>query len=364
METRVVSVPAARRVAASHDEMGQRDELLNPRNFFPFKKHLLRVCLRKHGELGRIIADGTMPDIPMPVPPDVLVEAPAARTLRGAGEPALTLEQEAAKIEYLEQVKLTVGRRSEMAREKTRMFGTLLGSIGEESMTRLEGHPEWDATSTSYDPVRLWALMRSTHIGSATGVKSEDRSTARRQYEELRQGKTEPVSAFCQSFVHAVARLSEVKVDLPQEDQATDFLAKLDDAKFGGLKSEIRSAAVRGIKEAPATLAEAMRIAVAWGGHDIAKSDDKTGEEARETARVVPSDEAGEQKRSDEASTAATFVVKKSVPKGRCRICKEQGHFMADCTYLDEFAEYVEEKKGTAKGKVLFAMTKPLDAVY
>ena len=361
MESRVSSVPAVRRVTASHDEVGQQDELLTPRNFFPFKKHLLRVCLRKHGELGRIIADGTMPDIPMPGPPELLVEAPAARSLRGTAEPVLTLEQEAAKIEYLEQVKLTVGRRSEMAREMTRMFGALLGSIGEESMMRLEGHPEWDITSTSYDPVRLWALMKSTHIGSATGIKSEDRSTARRQYEELRQGKTEPVSAFCQAFVHAVARLSEVKVDLPQEDQAADFLAKLDEARFGSLRSEIRSAAVRGIKEAPATLSDAMRITVAWAGHD---DDGKVEGSSIAAAKSSPPEEAGEHKVSDEATSTSVFMGKKSVPKGRCKICKELGHYMADCSYLDEFAEYVEEKKGMANAKVHFTTTKPLDAIF
>ena len=69
MESRVASVPAARGVTAPHDEVGKGDEILNPRNFFPFKKHLLRVCLRKHGEIGRIIADGVVPDIPKPPVP-------------------------------------------------------------------------------------------------------------------------------------------------------------------------------------------------------------------------------------------------------------------------------------------------------
>ena len=37
---------------------------------------------------------------------------------------------------------------------------------------------------------------------------------------------------------------------------------------------------------------------------------------------------------------------------------------MADCSYLDEFAEYVEEKKGMANAKVHFTTTKPLDAIF
>ena len=361
MESRVASVPAARGVAAPHDEVGKGDEILTPRNFFPFKKHLLRVCLRKHGEIGRIIADGVVPDIPKPpVPP----------LLDGANK-HLTIEQEAAKTEYLEQVKLAVSMRSDMAKEKTRMFGTLLGSIGEESRMNLEGHPDWDATSNSYDPARLWALIKSTHIGSVTGVKSEDRRTARRQYEELRQGKTVSVSAFCQFFIHAVARLSEASVDLPQEDQAADFLEKLDSARFGALKSEIRSAAVRGIKEAPATLHEAMRVAVTWAGHvDAQNSEDARGAAAK---RGGPVGDETDQKGSEEAS-GSVFTAKKSsgAPRGVCKLCKEAGHYVLDCPQLEEFSEYLEEKKkqdGDKKGAKkqehsYIVRSKPLDAIF
>lgn len=304
--------------------------MLMPGNFFAFQEAMSALCLDKHGEIGKLLAEDDYPEIEDVEPP---------QELDGVSMKGLTILQEGLKAAYIKEVETVVARRTAMESAKTKMFGTLMGRIGIESKQLLEKEAEWQEVLASYDPLALWLLIKQTHLVTSTGLKSEDRAEVRKEYHALKQRADEGIAQYCKRFSNSTKRLAEVDVEVGEKDQAADFLEGLDAARYGGLKDSVRANALQGIMEAPATLKKAMTLAVSWRV-PLPQPGLKTDAEVEGVVGkgvFVAKAKAGE---DDDRKRAKSGV--------RCYLCKGP-HKIYECERVEEAAELLAEKDKAAK---------------
>jgi hypothetical protein len=55
------------------------------------------------------------------------------------------------------------------------------------------------------DPLRLWEVIRATHLAAITGDVDKDRNDALRAYMNLTQGKTQDILAYKTVFMSSLA---------------------------------------------------------------------------------------------------------------------------------------------------------------
>lgn len=316
------------------------ETILTPKNFFGFQDRVSTLALSKHGPIARIFTDNAYPEVEMPEPPE---------ELDGVLAKNYTIAQEGVRAAYLKKVDLAVTEEQRMDNSKVQLFGTVLNLVGLDSLTLLQEDAEWLEIREACDPLRLWALIRKTHLVQATGLKSTDRKLVRDEYNALRQGSAS-IAEHSRAFANSVKKLTQVGVVVSEEDTAADFLFSLDDNRYAMLKATVRRNALQGIKAAPTTLKEAVTLAVGWRA---------TSSPSAVHTMQVP--ESGVVPHPTNVFLARNRLADQT--KGQqCYLCNGD-HRVMQCPRMEEAAALItaKDKKGEMRKNVMHAFAAPED---
>jgi hypothetical protein len=114
------------------------------------------------------------------------------------------------------------------------------------------------------DVFRLWQAIINTHQNTGyDGVFNKFH--ARDNYRRIYMGKDELLDRFKQRYDDALNLLRSAKQSVPPEDeQAMDFIYKLDNKKFIRFRTELHNQVINRIAEFPTTLSDAYYRAGQW----------------------------------------------------------------------------------------------------
>ena len=218
-------------------------------------------CIREYGLLASCLQTAEYPaiaEVPVPTDEEIAVD-----------------ESGLVKFRYQEQVKARNKKQFSMDEKKPLMFGTIFAQLSKESRDRVRRDTNWDETEGSQDPLSLWVIIGTTHQGAGVGVPLVDQLVAQKNYQTLKQSRNESCFNFKQRFEQAVDMLentADVPVDangapipaecMPDRIQARDYVDKLDDSRFSGLKLQLHNDLLMGLATTfPTTLLDAYDLA-------------------------------------------------------------------------------------------------------
>jgi hypothetical protein len=138
-----------------------------------------------------------------------------------------------AMEEWKEHCKHLVKKRLKLDEDKTKLYGDLLARLSDTSVGRVQAHEDW--YDECVDPLELWNIISTTHMGGQTGSGLFDKYKAESNYNNLRQWEGEALIAFKRRFNDCVDAIKAADIKTyKQSKQARDFLYKLHDdhAKF------------------------------------------------------------------------------------------------------------------------------------
>ena len=171
------------------------------------------------------------------------------------------------KASLMAQIGDNVKRQGKANEEKISLFGLINSTLSKESKQRLQQEESWTKVNVDQDPLQLWKLIKSTHIGSNTGKSVADMELARQRYYEVKQG-TMSLIDFKRRFDLLVETLTAVGLTKPAEDElAVHFISRLEPSKYAVLKQLLENNLLLGIGTYPKTLSEAYEITYKFVGY-------------------------------------------------------------------------------------------------
>jgi hypothetical protein len=131
---------------------------------------------------------------------------------------------------YQEDLKIYRQEVRDMRNELPRIFNAILDEISKESLDRIKTHRsiDWKQLEIDQNPAELLKAIKIAHTLEPTGSKAINQLNARRSYERLSMMENESPEAFRIRFQNALDIRSQLGLeDVPDEEQAQDFLSKL-----------------------------------------------------------------------------------------------------------------------------------------
>jgi hypothetical protein len=169
---------------------------------------------------------------------------------------------------YLDDFKCYIKKKERLREKKIATFAFIFGQMTEESKQICARDPKYDrAVLTQTCPLKLWNIILRTHLSEQTGHSLMNRFVARRAYETLRQDDGETLLNFKTRYEEALKTLKATGEKTPSdEDQAINFLEKLDQNKFAefgaGLHNDAANKQEMGVPDTfPNTLAKMYAVA-------------------------------------------------------------------------------------------------------
>jgi hypothetical protein len=142
------------------------------------------------------------------------------------------------------------------------------------SQSRVREEEEFQEVTLTLDCVRLWELIRRTHLthifGDGDPIREVNILKQETRFGALRQREREYISTFKQRFDNQMKASEGAGVpEITESKLALELIMKLDPKRYKRMLSEMRDDALRKDPDAyPKTLASAYRIA-SGGSHSI-----------------------------------------------------------------------------------------------
>jgi hypothetical protein len=357
-----------------------------PTNYISWSEEIVTHCIREYGLLASCLQTAEYPEI-------AEVEEPTAQEIADD-------ESGLIKFRYQEQVRARNKKQFSMDEKKPLMYGTIFAQLSKESRDRVRRDASWDETEASQDPLRLWVIIGATHQGAGVGVPLVDQLVAQKNYQTLKQSRQESCFNFKQRFEQAVDMLentADVLLNgngaplpterMPDRIQARDYVDKLDDSRFRGLKLQLHNNLLMGLNATfPTTLLDAYDLAenykVPTRHHASSGGDSHTQtvfaamlHENRHASESKPkagkkgdtrSSERGTKEGGKSQKGTSKFQKKekpagpKAPKSGGCFICGGP-HFAKDCPEHEEAQEDAGLKKGPKVKTVVTAKAQESD---
>jgi hypothetical protein len=169
------------------------------------------------------------------------------------------------KLEYQEMIKVRLKKVATYNENKPKVYAIIWGQCTNSMQHKIREDKEFATYDIEKDPLKLWGrvqeilLTGAGQFQNATKLKLE----AKRDFDRLRQYKNESVGDFYQRYIVEQQALEASEIDLPPDDeQAIDFINKLDVIRFASLLSDLENATLAGRDEYPKNLNEAMTRAI------------------------------------------------------------------------------------------------------
>ena len=233
--------------------------------------------------------------------------------------------------------------------QKPSLFSVIWGQLSPASEQMVMQHQTWPQIAWRDNPLLLWLAIRDTHVVQAIGQGQIDRMTAREQYGRLRQGALESLVNFKERTDEAIRALEAYAVEvLPQADLATDFINRLDKARYAQFQVDLQNNAMLGNIPYPDNLTDAFNKASRFkvvvptqkanGNNDvITQSVFITDAESNKSNRQAYKPKSDKKARPTEE--------KKS---GGCYLCNGTDHWAKHCPLIGEFRTIVGERREVA----------------
>jgi hypothetical protein len=219
-------------------------------NYAAFKKVLVPYCQKEYPYLAKFFKTGEYYD-----PPEYEYD-----------EDMLHRRNDPFGL-YADEVKQALKQRREIIKDMEEhslsMYGLIWGQLSDNSIQTIQRHPDFDAKEIGIhcnDPLELWKVITATHVSTSSGDDVFDKHDSRQGYAGLKQEPHETLLQFKERFDDAVTTLELRKEHVPPpEDQAIDFIQKLDPLRYAAFQLHVRNNAHS--EDPPSNLAEAFRRA-------------------------------------------------------------------------------------------------------
>ena len=166
------------------------------------------------------------------------------------------------RAQLIEETRLRVRLIVKMNNDKPALFAVMWGQLSTESEQVIMQHPRWNVIQERDDPLELWRAIRDTHVVNAVGQNQVDRMIAREQYGRLRQQPNENITQFKERTDEAIRAMQSYGVPVPpEEDLASDFINRLDKARYANFQAELMNSVTIGNIPYPNTLLDAFNKA-------------------------------------------------------------------------------------------------------
>ena len=147
-----------------------------PGNNFPkFMKVMSNECHRLYQEMGGIIDNAELPEIPEIPDPENAAAFNAENDPFGRAKKIY----ETQLIEREKDVQ-------RLKRYSIPMFSTIYSRLSEESLQKIQEDEGYQEAFDLKDPLRLWIIIGATHQGGAIGIPLLDRLNARKEYQKCK----------------------------------------------------------------------------------------------------------------------------------------------------------------------------------
>ena len=330
-----------------------------PANNFPkFMKIMSNECHKLYQEMGGIIDNAVLPELPE-------IEDPENADAFNAENDPFGRAKKIYETQLIEREK-DVQR---LKRYSIPMFSTIYSRLSEESLEKIQESEHYEEAFEAKDPLRLWIIIGATHQGGAIGIPLLDRLSARKEYQSCKMLARESCLELKVRMTDCVDRLIAVgEQEVPADQQAVDYIDKLDPVRFGSLQVELHNDLQKGIDTMPANLTAAFKLASNHtilskqsGGHEATSNvfaAMKSEKWIPKPPRVDHKQKADKPAKIKEDKKKEAAKPSKAVRKEtrNCYICGVAGHLAKDCPDHDgvEEEEEEEEKPKTEKLKPKF----------
>ena len=188
----------------------------------------------------------------------------------------------------------------------------------------------------------------------------QDRRKARDEYHRIRQQSGETISDFKARFDHILEMLRACGQQIPPDDDlAADFIGKLDNSRYGALKTMLDNNQMLGIGVFPPTLVEAYTVSSKFkvvsskpspptttSTAFVAQATSQSGKKQTTNKQPQGSKNTANQRNEQPKQTKQKQKQKKPFA---CNLCGEEGHMMRECSWLAECKAIIDEKKPGSK---------------
>ena len=274
-------------------------------------------CLQaKYGTSGRFIQSGAYHTFQMPREPAEL--GTLARD---------SIAYEVSKKTYLDECTAVTKSKTKDAEKRVQIYGDMWSWCSESVRAELAMDPTFTALDAEgNDPLGLWKLLVAKVSTSAGNSPAMIRAAAQDSYGAYRQPGSVTLAEFKREYDARLRNVRDLGGYVPsEEEQAVNFINRLDRARYGGLQANIMSE----VQKPPPTVAEAYRMASIWMVSPAASAGLK-----RESAL------AAEPKSSEEPAKASPQhkPQKKADDTTVCHHCGATGHYRSNCPHAKKAA--------------------------
>jgi hypothetical protein len=162
---------------------------------------------------------------------------------------------------------------TQRANERT-AWGRIWRKMSLASQSRVREEEDSEEAYMSLDSVKLWELIRRTHLthifGDGDPMREVNILKQETRFAAVRQGEREYISTFKLRFENQVKANESAGVpEITVSKLALEFIIKLDPKRYKRMLAQMRNDALRKDPDAyPRTLASAFRIASGWANED------------------------------------------------------------------------------------------------
>jgi hypothetical protein len=211
-------------------------------------------------------------------------------------------------------------------------WGRIWRKMSLPSKSRVREEEDFEEAYMKLDSVKLWELIRKTHLthifGDGDPMREVNVLEQETRFAALRQGEREYISTFKLQFDNQVKAYEGAGVpEITESKLVLEFIMKLDPKRYKRMLAQMRNDALR--KDAdvyPKTLASACRIASGWANEDPGVGSSSLD---NHTAFLADAAFVTKARDPDKSAKAAGSKGKKSA-EIMCFVCGIVGHYAQD----------------------------------
>lgn len=259
------------------------------------------------------------------------------------------------------------------------IYAVIWGQLSDASQAKIRSTTaDFITIESDSKAVELWAAVKKVHQTSNTGCAELDKEEARNKFYTLKCQSNETLVAFRNRFDACINAMVALELDKPSEqDQATRFLAALDNERFGSFKVELHNNAQLGASQLPKNLADMVHMATnykvvvsgaaAQGGagavftaHAASVRPNNPHAKSDNNGNGPSQPKQGKKKANNGGKPAADKSDKKREPK--CKLC-EGPHWVDECDNFKAMkAQFNLSKSAPSTGRAHVAMAEVPDS--
>ena len=332
------------------------NKLKGTSNFSTWREKFAIYVGGKYGRCQDLILTGKKYDPPA-------IRAPAADAFEAENDPFGT-----EKKCYQKLVSSRLEHVLEMEQNYSKIFNDALSTFSRESEEMVRQCPDFAAADADKCPGKLVAVCAKTHQQPQSGAKVVDADTANARYYGLTQGNT-LLPQHKKNFDDAIDMLVAAGESRPSDEKlAARFIASLDPNRYAQWKVDLENNVKAGLAVMPKTLPDAYSRAfmlkkvghaaqpIADASVFVAHADQRGGGGRGGSDRGAGT--GGRGKGKDKSAKPKNYGDRKPAAedtsrRGKCRLCKQEGHFVANCPMLEDdgVTEYIQEKMGSGAAR-------------